>query len=87
MCVKLRKHLHAVYIVNFNDKQLATYKAHQAIEYLRNLLEYNSSQDPRLKFQNGGSGAWQLRQGFSMKAPIMDTPFRVATSQVYRRVQ
>ena len=28
-----------------------------------------------LKFQNGGSGAWQLRQGFSMKTPIMDTPF------------
>ena len=26
------------------------------------------------EFQNGGSGAWQLRQGFSMKIPIMDTP-------------
>ena len=66
---------------------MATYKAYQASEYSWNLLEYNSSRDPCLKFQNEGSGAQQLRQGFLMKAPIMDTLFRVATSQVDRRVQ
>ena len=54
---------------------MATYKTFGAIEYLRNLLEYDSSLDVYLKFQNGGSGAWQLRQGFSMKTPIIDTPF------------
>ena len=29
------------------------------------------------KFQNGGSGSWQLRQGFWMKTPKMDTPFKL----------
>ena len=56
---------------------MATYKTYQAIEYLGNLLEYNSSRDPQLKFQKGGNGAQQLKQGFSMKMPIMDTPFEV----------
>ena len=56
---------------------MATYKTYQASEYLWNLLEYNSSRDPHLKFQNGGNGAWKLRQGFSMKTPIVDTPFEV----------
>ena len=54
---------------------------YQVIEYLRNLLEYNDSQDAYLKFQMeavvGGYGAWQLRQGFLMKTPIMDTPFEL----------
>ena len=35
----------------FIDKQLETYKAYQAIEYLWNLLEYNSSWDPLLEFK------------------------------------
>ena len=61
----------------FIDKQVATYKTYQAIEYLGNLLEYNSSRDPNLKFQNEGNGARQLRQGFSMKMPIMDNPIEV----------
>ena len=56
---------------------MATYKTYQAIEYLGNLLEYSSSRDPHLKFQNGGNGARRLKQGFSMKMPIMDTPFEV----------
>ena len=30
-----------------------------------------------MKFQNGGNGTQQLRQGLSMKVPIMDTPFEV----------
>ena len=30
-----------------------------------------------LKLQNGGSGACQLRQGFSIKTPIMDTLFEL----------
>ena len=47
------------------------------ITYKTNLLEYNSSQDKHLKFQNGGHGAWQLRQGFLMITPITDTPFEV----------
>ena len=64
-------------IIIFIDKQLATYKTYQASEYLWNLLEYNSSRHPHLKYQNGGNGAWQLRQGFSMKIPIVDTPFEV----------
>ena len=41
------------------------------------LLEYNSSRDAYLKFQNGGSGARQLRQGFVMKRPIMDSTFEL----------
>ena len=57
-----------------NNRQLTK---HQASEYLCNLLEYNSSRDPHLKFQNGGNGTQQLRQGFSKKTPITDTPFKV----------
>ena len=54
----------------------------QLIKHIRpvnicEILEYNSSPDPHLKFQNGGNGARQLRQGFSMKTPIMDTSFEV----------
>ena len=30
-----------------------------------------------MKFQNGGNGALKLRQGFSMKTPIVDTLFEV----------
>ena len=39
------------------DKQLATYKTYQAIEYLQKLLEYTSSCDAYLKYQNGGIGS------------------------------
>ena len=41
------------------------------------LLEYNSSRDAYLKFQNGDSGAQQLKQGFLIKAHIMDTLFKL----------
>ena len=40
-------------------------------------IRINSSRDAYLKFQNGGSGTWQLRQGFLIKIPIMDTPFEL----------
>ena len=36
---------------------MATYKTDQVINYLLNLLEYNSSRDAYFKLQNGGSGA------------------------------
>ena len=58
------------------DKQLVSYKTYQAIKYMGNSLEYNSSRVPYLKFQNGGSGTCQLRRGFSMKTPIIYTPFK-----------
>ena len=56
---------------------MATYETDQAIEYLWNLLEYNSSREVYLKFQNGGSGTGQLSQEFLIKTPIMDTPFEL----------
>ena len=58
---------------------MATYETYQANEYL---WEYNSSRDPYMKFQNGGSGAWQLRQDFSIKIPIMNTPFKLTHNRV-----
>ena len=74
------------YIVNLLINSWQLTKTDRAIEYLRNLLEYDSSRDMYLKFQNGGSCAQQLSQGFSMKTPIMDIPFRLNT-RVDRRVQ
>ena len=50
-CLTMLQHFY-VHVIN-------TWKfiKHQAIDYLHNLLEYNSLQDAYLKFQNGGSRA------------------------------
>ena len=78
MCTVKERFLCACNVYSLSiDKQLATYETDQAIEYLWNLLEYNSSREVYLKFQNGGSGVWQLSQEFLIKTPIMDTLFEL----------
>ena len=48
------------HIVNLSI-HTATYRIFQAIECLRNLLEYDGSRDAHLNFQNGGNAS-RLKQ-------------------------
>ena len=41
----------------------------KVIDYLQNLLEYDSSRDAYLKFQNGGNGACSCEAGLLDEKP------------------
>ena len=81
--------MHAVYIVNLliNNYNLQNISGYWIfVKFI--LIKYNSLQNPYLKFQNWGSGAQQLRQGFLMKTPTYNGhSIQVKTSQVDHRVQ
>ena len=51
------------------DKYLSTYETDKVIDYLQNLLEYDSSRDAYLKFQNGGNGACSCEAGLLDEKP------------------